>query len=299
MDRLLSCCRLCARNCGVNRIQGEPGFCRAGKNVMVARAALHFWEEPCISGERGSGTVFFSNCNLRCVFCQNHPISQGGAGREITIERLAELFISLMKSGAHNINLVSPTHYVPQIIAALAESRRRGLNIPVVYNTNGYENVETVRLLKGHVDVYLPDIKYFDDRHARRYSVVSSYFENASAVLEEMVSQLGGAVFDGNGLILKGVIVRHLMIPGLLFDSKKIVDYIYRSFGDSVYLSLMNQFTPVYQAKNHPGINRPLNPGHYEGLIQYCLSLGVKNAFIQEEGTSSEDFIPSFDLQGV
>lgn len=299
MDSLLSGCRLCARNCGVNRLQGELGFCRAGKNVMVARAALHFWEEPCISGERGSGTVFFSNCNLRCVFCQNHPISQGGAGREITIERLAELFISLMESGAHNINLVSPTHYVPQIIAALVESRRMGLNIPVIYNTNGYESVETVRLLKSHVDVYLPDIKYFDDRHARRYSGISSYFENASAVLEEMVSQLGGAVFNGKGLILKGVIVRHLMIPGLLFDSKKIVDYIYRSFGDSVYLSLMNQFTPMHQAKNHPEINRPLNPGHYEGLVQHCLSLGIKNAFIQEEGTSSEDFVPPFDLQGV
>lgn len=212
MYNLLSNCRLCARNCGVNRLKGELGFCRAGKKVKVARASLHKWEEPCISGERGSGTIFFSNCNLRCVFCQNYPASQQGAGREISPERLSQIFMELMAGGAQNINLVTPTHYVPHILQALEDARQKGLRIPVIYNTNGYENVETIKLLKGYVDVYLPDFKYFDDRYARRYSGVSSYFKNASGVLKEMVSQLGGAVFDDKGLIQKGVIVVNIYI---------------------------------------------------------------------------------------
>lgn len=296
---LLSSCRLCSRNCGVDRTKGEPGFCRAGKDIKVARASLHKWEEPCISGERGSGTVFFSNCNLRCVFCQNHEISQGGAGREITVERLGEIFIELMEEGAHNINLVTPTHYVPQIIQAIRGARQRGLNIPVIYNTNCYENVETVKMLEGYVDVYLPDIKYFDDKYARKYSGVSGYFINASSVLKEMVSQLGEVKFSRKGLMLRGVMIRHLMIPGLLFDSKKVIEHIHANYGGSVYISLMNQYTPMYKAKNYSEINKPLNPGHYQGLIQYCLSLGISNAFVQEEGTASDDFVPPFNLKGV
>lgn len=299
MIGLLENCRLCARNCGVNRLRGERGFCRAGQAVRVARASLHRWEEPCVSGERGSGTVFFSHCSLRCVFCQNHPASQGGVGKDISGERLARIFLDLAEKGAHNINLVTPAHFVPQIIPALEEARQKGLDIPVVYNTSGYETVETVRLLKGLVDVYLPDLKYFDDRYAVRYSGAPGYFPSASRAIEEMVSQAGRPRFDRNGLIHKGVIVRHLMIPGLLFDSKKVIDYIHGEFGDSVYISLMNQYTPMHNAGKYSEINRALSPGHYEGLVRYCLEIGVTNAFIQEEGTASEDYVPPFNLLGV
>jgi putative pyruvate formate lyase activating enzyme len=299
MMSLLASCRLCARNCGVNRLNGDKGFCQAGKNVKIARAALHFWEEPCISGRRGSGTVFFTHCNLRCVFCQNHPASQQGAGREVSADRLGKIFLELMEAGAHNINLVTPTHYVPQIIEALNIARRNGLDLPVVYNTNSYENVDTLKLLEGSIDVYLPDLKYYSDKYASRYSGVAGYFTVATAAIEQMVRQAGPVKFDKEGMLIKGVIVRHLMLPGLLFESKKIIDYLYRTFGDSIYISLMNQYTPMNLACNYPEINKPLHSKHYRGLIEYCQEQGIENVFIQESGTASTEFVPAFDLEGV
>lgn len=297
MDQL-SNCNLCPRNCGVDR-EKTVGFCKAGIDVKVARVALHNWEEPCISGTKGSGTVFFSNCNLRCVFCQNHEISQEQVGKEISVERLSEVFLEQQERGAHNINLVTPTHYVPQIIEALKLAKQNDLTLPILYNSNGYENVETIKALKGYIDVYLPDLKYFNDSYALKYSNAANYFEYATKAIKEMVSQQKECIFNDDGLIQKGVIIRHLMLPGLLFDSKKVVDYIYKTFGDSVYLSLMNQYTPMHNAYKFKEINKTLNPNHYDSLIDYCLELGIKNGFIQEDGTSSECYVPEFDLRGI
>lgn len=292
-------CKLCPRNCGIDRLTGKYGYCGAANELIVARAALHHWEEPCISGSNGSGTVFFSNCSLKCVYCQNHDISQGKAGKAISIERLSEIFLELQDQNAHNINLVTPTHYVPQIVEAIEQSRAKGLTLPIVYNSSGYENADTIKMLRGYIDVYLPDIKYFNDKYAIRYSKAPDYFLRASEAVREMVEQTGPVRFDKNGIVQKGVIVRHMMLPGLLFDSKKIIDFIYNTFGDSVYISVMNQYTPMYNLSEYPEINKTLNQNHYESLIQYALSLGFKNGFIQEEGTCSESFIPPFDLTGV
>ncbi len=299
MFDLLKSCRLCPRNCNVNRLDGKLGFCNSGDTVKVALASLHYWEEPCISGKNGSGTVFFSNCNLKCVFCQNHRISAEGIGKAISIERLSEIFLEQQQRGAHNINLVTPTHYVPQIIKSLDLAKSNGLNIPILFNTNGYENVETIKALKGYVDVYLPDLKYFDNKYSTKYSNAPDYFEKASKAIKEMFLQVGEPKFDDNGLIQKGLIIRHMMLPGLLFDSKKVIDYIYKNYGHSVYISIMNQYTPMHDVKLFPEINRTLNPKHYDSLIDYCLYLGVKNAFIQDSGTSSESFVPEFDLKGI
>lgn len=291
---MLNQCRLCPGECNVNRLKGEVGYCGASEKLMVSRAALHFWEEPCVSGENGSGTVFFSNCNLKCVFCQNHCISQENLGIEISIERLSEIFLELEENGANNINLVTPTHYVPQIIEALKLSKASGLNIPILYNSNGYDSLDTLKALDGYIDVYLPDLKYYNSKYSLKYSMAKDYFEKASIAIEEMYRQVRKPVFDENGIIKKGVIIRHLMLPGLLFDSKKILDYIHKTFGDNVYISLMNQYTPMFKASNYPEINRKLNEKHYDAIIDYALDLGIKNAFIQENGTSSEEFIPDF-----
>ncbi|MCR1970799.1 radical SAM protein [Clostridium cochlearium] len=291
---MLNQCRLCPRECNVNRLTGEVGYCGASEKLMVSRAALHFWEEPCVSGENGSGTVFFSNCNLKCVFCQNHCISQENLGIEISIERLSEIFLELEENGANNINLVTPTHYAPQIIEALKLSKASGLNIPILYNSNGYDSLDTLKALDGYIDVYLPDLKYYNSKYSLKYSMAKDYFEKASIAIEEMYRQVRKPVFDENGIIKKGVIIRHLMLPGLLFDSKKILDYIHKTFGDNVYISLMNQYTPMFKASNYPEINRKLNEKHYDAIIDYALDLGIKNAFIQENGTSSEEFIPDF-----
>ena len=299
MMNMLSSCKLCPKNCGVNRLKGELGFCRAGNTVKIARASLHHWEEPCISGTKGSGTVFFSNCNLKCVFCQNHEISTHGAGMEVSIDRLSNIFLEQQARGAHNINLVTPTHYAPQIIEAVKLAKEKGLVLPILYNTNSYENVETIKALRGIVDIYLPDLKYFDDKYSIKYSNAPAYFTAATAAIKEMVTQAGEPIFNKEGLIEKGVIIRHLMLPGLLFDSKKIVDFIYNTFGNSVYLSLMNQFTPMHNTYEFKELNKPLNPKHYESLIDYCVELGVSNGFIQYGGTVSESFVPDFDLSGV
>ncbi|WP_411169122.1 radical SAM protein [Clostridium sp. MB05] len=299
MISLLENCSLCPRNCGVNRLSEKRGFCGAGDKIRVARAALHYWEEPCISGNIGSGTIFFSYCTLKCVFCQNHNISQCSFGKEISIDRLGEIFIELQEKGALNINLVTPTHYVPQIIEAIRVARNKGLNIPIIYNSSGYEKVETIKLLKGYIDVYLPDMKYFDSKYSVKYSKAKDYFSYAKEAIDEMINQVGDVKFDENGIIKKGVIIRHLMLPGLLFDSKKIVDYIHKTYGNKVYISLMNQYTPLEHVKEYPEINKPLNQKHYEALIDYSLDIGVEKGFIQEEGTAKESFIPLFNFEGV
>lgn len=296
---LLRCCRLCPRNCGVNRLEGQLGYCNSDSHIKAARASLHMWEEPCISGKNGSGTVFFSNCNLKCVFCQNNSISTGGKGNYITEERLGEIFLEQQNRGAHNINLVTPTHYVPQIIEGIKCARDKGLKIPVVYNSGGYENVETINALEGYIDIYLPDLKYYNDKYAIKYSGAPGYFRAASEAIYEMVKQVGKPEFDQDGMMKKGVIIRHLMLPGLLFDSKKIVDFIHSHYGDNVYLSLMNQYTPMNVADTYPELNRPVSSEHYDSLIDYCLRIGIVNGFIQEEGTVSESFIPDFDGRGI
>ncbi|GAA0078484.1 radical SAM protein [Clostridium sp. CTA-5] len=296
---MLKQCTLCHKNCKVNRLNNEIGFCNASDKVKVARAALHFWEEPPISGKNGSGTVFFSNCNLGCVFCQNHDISQQHKGIDISIARLADIFLELQEKGAHNINLVTPTHYVPQIIEALEISKSRGLIIPILYNTNSYDSLETIKSLNGYIDVYLPDFKYFNDKYSIKYSKAKDYASNALSIIDEMVKQVGKIKFDSNGNIVKGVIIRHLLLPGLLFDSKKIIDLLFNRYGDSVYISLMNQYTPMFKACNYPEINRSLNPKHYDSLIQYSLDLGLKNGFVQDDGTNNTEFIPSFNFEGV
>ena len=296
---LLESCKLCPRNCGVSRLKDKVGYCGAGKSIRVARAALHYWEEPCISGSIGSGTVFFSYCTLKCVFCQNYNISQCSYGKEITIERLAEILLELQEKGALNINLVTPTHYVPQIIEALKIAKEKGLKLPIIYNSSGYEKVETIKLLKGCIDVYLPDMKYFDTKYSMKYSKARDYFLYAKEAIDEMVNQVGEVKFDNNGIIQKGVIIRHLMLPGLLFDSKKIIDYVHSTYGNKVYISIMNQYTPLEHVKIYPELNKPLNQKHYEALIDYAVSIGVENGFIQEEGTDKESFIPLFNFEGV
>ena len=299
MIDLLKSCKLCPRNCKVDRLNNKIGFCKATDKLKVARAALHFWEEPCISGEKGSGTVFFSNCTLKCVFCQNNDISECSAGKEISIERLSDIFLELQHKGALNINLVTPTHYVPQIIEGLKIAKNKGLNLPIIYNSSGYENIETLRYLKGYIDVYLPDLKYFSNKYSLKYSNAKDYFNFAIKAIDEMVKQVGDIQFDKNGIIKKGVIVRQLLLPGLLFDSKKILDYLHKTYDDKIYISIMNQYTPLAHVENYPEINKKISEKYYNTIIDYAISIGIQNAFIQEEGTAKESFIPAFDYEGV
>lgn len=297
-DNLLSC-RLCPRQCKVNRLFGQTGFCGAGLLPHLGLVSLHQWEEPCLSGTNGSGTVFFSHCNLRCLFCQNHTISQEQAGKEITVERLADVFLEQQERGAHNINLVTPTHYAPQIADALVQAKSRGLTLPVVYNTNAYDSPATIELLNGLVDIYLPDLKYSSNEPAYAYSQAPDYFRHASSAIAAMIKQTGEPQFTHNGIMRRGVIIRHLALPGMLEDSKAVIRYIYQTYGDSVFISLMNQYTPLHQAVNHPVLGSPLPESDYEALIDYALSLGVENGFIQEGGAVSESFVPIFDGRGV
>ncbi|MEG2353195.1 MAG: radical SAM protein [Clostridium sp.] len=295
--KLLQPCVVCPRQCMINRLENKIGFCKSTDKVKIALVSLHHWEEPCISGEEGSGTIFFSGCNLNCVFCQNHDISQEGIGYEVTIEELSDIFIEQESKGANNINLVTPTHYAPQIIEAITLAKKKGLSLPILYNCNGYESLETLNLLRGYIDVFLPDLKYFKDNYAIKYSKAPNYFKIASAAIEKMYAIVGVPKFNKKGIIEKGVIIRHLMLPGLLFDSKKIIDYIYKTFGDNVYISLMNQYTPMFKVKTHDEykeINKTLNPKHYDSLIDYCLELGITKAFIQDHGTNTESYVPKF-----
>ena len=291
-------CSLCPRMCNIDR-EVTTGYCGVKHTLRVARAALHFWEEPCISGEEGSGAVFFTGCNLRCVFCQNYQIARAEQGKEITVERLVEIFLELQEQKANNINLVTATHYVPQVVEALKMAKEKGLYIPVVYNCGGYETVETLKLLEGLVDIYLPDFKYVDSERAKRYSRAEDYPEVAKAALAEMVRQQPKAEFDERGIMKKGVIVRHLMLPGGIKDSKAVVNYLYETYGDQIYISLMNQYTPLPHVADYPEIDRKLKKFEYDRLVDYAISLGGENGFIQEEETAKESFIPAFTNEGV
>ena len=299
MNKLLNSCTLCPRNCKVNRNNNELGYCGMTNQLMVARASLHYWEEPIISGERGSGTVFFSGCNLKCVFCQNYQISNNNFGKPISIHRLSEIFLELQEKGANNINLVTPTHFVPLIIEALKIAKAKGLNIPIVYNSSGYENVETIKLLKGYIDIYLPDFKYYDNKYANKYSKCNNYFEAVTSSLDEMINQVGTPQINEEGILIKGVIVRHMMIPGLLDDSKKIIHYLVDNYNDDIFISIMNQYTPTNNLINYQEINQTVNDKDYDELINYAIDLGIKNGFMQEGETQKTSFIPEFDTTGV
>ena len=293
-------CTLCPRSCGADRAAGQKGYCGVGgTKIKAARAALHMWEEPCISGSQGSGTVFFSGCPLRCVYCQNRDIARAGAGKEITVERLSEIFLELQEKGAANINLVTPTHYTPQIVKAVAEARDGGLTLPIVYNCGGYEKPETLRTLEWIVDIYLTDFKYMDAEAARRYSHAPDYPEIAKEALGEMVRQQPEPVFDEKGMMKKGVIVRHLLLPGHLKNAEAVVKYVYETYGNRVYLSLMNQYTPLPGMEKWPEINRKVTRREYDRLLDYAVELGVENGFIQEGRTAEESFIPAFDCEGI
>ena len=296
---LLKNCTLCPRNCNVDRTQGKVGYCGATDELVVARAALHMWEEPCISGEKGSGTVFFSGCSVGCVYCQNYSIARGLSGKNITIERLSDIFLELQDKNANNINLVTPTHYVPQTLEAITIAKEKGLNIPIVYNTSGYEKVETLKLLDGFIDIYLPDLKYKDENIAGRYSNAKDYFKYASKAIEEMVRQIGSPIFDEYGIMKKGVIVRHLILPGFIEDSKNIIKYLYKTYGSSIYISIMNQYTPLPHVNKYPEINRKIEDKEYDEVVNYAIGLGVENGFIQEGETALESFIPQFNNEGV
>ncbi len=292
---LLKNCTLCPRKCGVDRISGETGFCGSTDKIKIARSALHFWEEPCISGKSGSGTVFFSYCTMKCVYCQNYKISTQNCGKYVTESELADCFLSLQKQGANNINLVTPTHFVPQIISAIKIARKNGLVLPIIYNTSGYENAETIKMLDGFVDVYLPDLKYFSDKYAVKYSSAKNYFKTATASIKEMFNQVGKCQFDENGIIKKGVIVRHLMLPGLLFDTKKILDYLFAEYENDIYISIMSQYTPLSTLpETFQELNKKINPDHYEAILDYAAKIGIENAYIQEGSSASENFIPDF-----
>ena len=298
MNKLLNYCNLCPRNCSINRNCGELGYCKAGNEITIAKYYLHKWEEPCITGENGSGTIFFTYCNLRCLFCQNYKISSLNFGKTISVERFSEICLELQDSGATNINLVTPTHFVPLIIDGIKIAKKNGLVIPIVYNSSGYENVDTIKMLDGVVDVYLPDLKYYSDDYAIKYSKCKDYFKYASESLDEMVRQKGECIFDKNGNMISGVLVRHLLLPGMENDSKKILKYLYDKYENNIYISIMNQYTPIRKCK-YDELNEKLDNSIYEDVIDYAWNIGIRNAFIQEEGTQSESFIPDFDVNSL
>ena len=292
-------CLLCPRKCGINRSTGQTGVCGVSAEIRVARAALYYWEEPCISGKKGSGAVFFSGCSLHCVFCQNREISDGKAGKVISKERLSDIFLELKAKGANNINLVTPGQYIPDIVWAVNDARSRGMKLPIVYNTSGYEDAKELKLLDGIVDVYLPDFKYMDSALSAKYSRAKDYPSVAKQALSEMVRQQPSVVIDdATGLIQKGVIVRQLLLPGHVNDAKAILKYLHDTYQNSIYISMMSQFTPI-ALKDYPEINRTVTRREYERLIDYALKIGITNAFIQEGDVAKDSFIPAFDCEGV
>ncbi len=293
------CCRLCPRSCGVNRQAGQKGICGVGEEMYIARAALHFWEEPCISGTEGSGAVFFSGCTLKCVFCQNYELSHKETGKRVSPERLSEIFFELEAQGANNINLVTPDHYIPKIAMAMERSRNRGLRIPFVINCSGYETTALLRRLDGLADIYLDDFKYLDPEKARKYSGAADYPERAMESLAEMVRQCPSPVFDEGGMMRRGVIVRHLLMPSMVHQAERIVDYVYDHYGDQVYLSLMHQFTPFPRLSGWPEINRRVTKREYERLVNHAIDRGIVHAFIQEGDVAEESFVPKWDGEGV
>lgn len=294
LDLDLSSCEMCPHKCKVNRNSNQLGRCKANSKVKLALASLHYYEEPCISGENGSGTVFFSNCNMKCKFCQNYKISWEGKGRETSIQELADVFIDLQNKNANNINLVTPTIYVYQIIEAIKLAKEKGLNIPVIYNSNGYENIDTIKLLNGYIDVYLPDLKYFDDDIAIKYSGVKKYLENASNAIKEMYKQVGAPVLDDNGLIKKGLIIRHLVLPNNIENSKKVLKWIKENMDPNVYVSIMAQYFPCYIAKQMEDLNRKLTKEEYEEIENYVYELNIENGYMQDLGEHEEEYVPDF-----
>ncbi len=292
---MLEKCNLCPHKCGINR-NNQLGKCKASQNVKIALASLHYYEEPCISGKNGSGTIFFSHCNLKCMYCQNYKISQEGYGKYITINHLADIMLSQEKKGAHNINLVSPTIYVVQIIEAIKIAKSKGLSIPIIYNSSGYENIETINLLNGYIDVYLPDFKYYYDDLALKYSGIKNYSKIAKDAIQKMYEQVGNPIFDKYGMIKKGVIIRHLVLPGNIENSKKVLNWIKENIGANVYISLMAQYFPTYKAKEDSNINRKLNVDEYNEIQDYLFNLELENGYIQELSDSEEEYVPNFDL---
>ena len=292
-------CNLCPRECGAGRKDGQTGYCLSDNRIFVARAALHMWEEPCISGEAGSGTVFFSGCNLRCVYCQNYQIAAGKKGRQVSVKELAEIFLMLQAQGAANINLVTPDHYIDQIVRAVLEAKDMGLLIPVVYNGSGYEKREFIRNLAGIVDIFLTDFKYMDGELAEKYSKAPDYPAVAKGALAEMVRIAGSAAFDEKGMMQKGIIVRHLLLPGHKKNAKEVIRYLYETYQDKIYISIMNQYTPFVKTGVDSGfkeLRRKVTRREYESVTDYAIDLGVRNAFIQEGDTARESFVPEFDL---
>ena len=297
---IMSDCVLCPRACHVNRLAGQTGYCGQTAELTAARASLHYWEEPCISGTSGSGTVFFSGCNLRCVFCQNHNIALGKAGRVIAPEHLAEIFLQLQEQGANNINLVTPTHFLPQIVIALEQAKQKGLHLPIVYNTGSYESPEALRHLEGLVDIYLPDLKYFSPELSTAYSHAPDYFETACAAISEMYRQVGDYELDENGLLKKGVVIRHLILPGMLDNSKRVIDRVANTFKPGqVMFSLMHQYVPCGRAAEYPEINRKVTDEEYAEVEAYLMASTIEDGFVQEGDAACEDFIPCFDGTGV
>lgn len=294
-ERLLKDCTLCPRRCHANRLRGERGVCGMTNEIRIARVALHPWEEPCISGEHGSGTVFFSGCPLQCVYCQNREIAAGRLGKPYTVQKLADAFLDLQEQHAHNVNLVTPTHMVPQILDALHLAKAQGLHIPIVYNTGGYENPETLKLLEGWVDVYLTDFKYLSTALSGTYSHAADYAEAAKPALAEMVRQTGAARFSPEGMMEQGVIVRHLLLPGQTADARAVVEYLYRTYGDRIWISLMNQYTPLPWVQQDPLLCRRVTRQEYDAVVDYAVALGVENGFTQEGEAASESFIPQFE----
>ncbi len=287
-------CRLCPYKCKVNRLEGKKGKCKASDKAKISLVSLHNFEEPCISGTKGSGTIFFSNCNFNCVFCQNYKISQEGMGEEVSIEFLANSMLNLQDKGAHNINLVTPVMYVYHIIEAIKIAKNNGLNIPIIYNSNGYENIETLKLLKGYIDVYLPDFKYSDNKLGKKYSNVDNYFEETTEAIKEMYSQVGAPKLNADGIIEKGLIIRHLVLPNAMENTKNVLKWIKDNIDNSVYISIMAQYFPTYKSKEIGEINRKINIKEYEEIENYVYEIGIENGYMQDLGEHEEEYVPEF-----
>lgn len=289
-------CEICPHRCKINRNNNQIGRCKSGDMVKIALVSTHNFEEPCISGDMGSGTVFFSNCNMNCIFCQNYEISQLGKGKEISIQDLARIFLEQQERNVANINLVTPTSFVPQIIEAIKIAKARGLHIPIIYNTNGYENVETIKLLEGYIDVYLPDLKYAENELAKKYSKIYNYFEIATNAIKEMINQVGVPKFDKNGMITKGVIIRHLVLPNYIENSKKVLKWIKENLPNDIYVSIMAQYFPTYKAKEDNKINRKLTKEEWRQIEDFVDEIEIENGFIQELGEHEEEYVPKWDI---
>lgn len=294
--RELEACKLCPRECQVNRLKGQKGFCQITDKIEIALASLHYFEEPCISGKEGSGTIFFSHCNMKCMFCQNHEISQEGKGKAITVEKLAEIMVNQQKRGAQNINLVTPTMYSTQIKEAIRIAKEKGLRIPIIYNSNGYESITALKNLEGYIDIYLPDLKYYSNTLAEKYSKVPNYFEIATKAIREMIRQVGKPILDENGIMKKGVMIRHLVLPNHLLNTKGILKWIQENIKEDVWVSIMAQYFPTYQVREDKLLGRKLTKEEYDRVKEWIDEIGLVNGYMQELGEHEEEYVPNFDL---